>query len=97
MIFDEQDSPAAANQRYIISAGNYSPQAIADYIVEHYPERTAAKDVKTGNPGKLYPDTGVFSIDNSKSVRDLGITYNDFNSMMKDTLKKFEELEAQGK
>ncbi|KIO31204.1 hypothetical protein M407DRAFT_221003 [Tulasnella calospora MUT 4182] len=91
------DSPAAANQRYLLSAGNYSPQAIADYIWEHYPERAAAKGVKKGNPGRLYPDTGVFSIDNSKSVRDLGIVYNDFNSMMKDTLEKFEKLELQGK
>ncbi|KAG9025009.1 methylglyoxal reductase (NADPH-dependent) gre2 [Tulasnella sp. UAMH 9824] len=63
----------------------------------HYPERAAAKSVKKGNPGRLYPDTGVFSIDNSKSIRDLGIFYNDFNSMMKDTLKKLEELEMEGK
>lgn len=54
--------------------------------------------MKKGNPGKLYPDTGVFKVDNSKSVRDLGMTYKyDFDTMLRDTLKKFEELEAEGK
>lgn len=91
------DCPAAANERYLISSGNYSPQAIADYIWKHYPERAVAKGVKKGTPGKLYPEGGVFTIDNSKSVKDLGMHYNDFDSMMSDTLKKFEELEAEGK
>ncbi|KAG8945082.1 methylglyoxal reductase (NADPH-dependent) gre2 [Tulasnella sp. 424] len=91
------DCPAAANQRYLISAGNYSPQYIADYIWKHYPERAIAKGIKKGTPGVLYPEEGVFAIDNSKSVKDLGMSYNDFDSMMKDTLKKFEELEAEGK
>ncbi|KAG8945080.1 methylglyoxal reductase (NADPH-dependent) gre2 [Tulasnella sp. 424] len=92
------DAPAAANQRYLVSPGNYSAQAIADYIWKHYPERAAAKGVKKGNPGKLYPDTGVFKVDNSKSIRDLGMTYKyDFDTMLRDTLKKSEELEAEGK
>ncbi|KIO31202.1 hypothetical protein M407DRAFT_19821 [Tulasnella calospora MUT 4182] len=67
------DAPAAANQRYLVTTGNYSAQAIADYIWEHYPERAVAK-------------------------RDLGITYkHGFDTMLRDTLKKLEELEAEGK
>ncbi|KAG9025008.1 methylglyoxal reductase (NADPH-dependent) gre2 [Tulasnella sp. UAMH 9824] len=72
--------------------------AIADYIWEHYPERAVAKSVKKGSPGKLYPDAGVFQVDNSKSIRDLGLTYkHDFGTMLRDTLKKLEELKAEGK
>ncbi|KAG8938775.1 methylglyoxal reductase (NADPH-dependent) gre2, partial [Tulasnella sp. 408] len=92
------DAPAAANQRYFITAGNYSVQAIADYIWEHDPECAVAKYVKKGSPGKLYPDAGVFKVDNSKSIGDLGLTYkHDFGTMLRDTLKKPEELEAEGK
>ncbi|KAG8990470.1 methylglyoxal reductase (NADPH-dependent) gre2, partial [Tulasnella sp. 427] len=93
-----QDAPAAANQRYLVTPGNYSAQMILDYIWKHYPERAAAKGVKKGHPGQLNPHTGVFKADNSKSIRDLGITYKyDFDTVLRDTLKKLEELEAEGK
>ncbi|KAG8928538.1 methylglyoxal reductase (NADPH-dependent) gre2, partial [Tulasnella sp. 417] len=92
------EAPAAANQRYLVTAGNYSAQAIADFIWKHYSERATAKGVKRGNPGNLYPDTGVFKVDNSKSIRDLGLAYKyGFDAMLRDTLTKLEELEAEGK
>lgn len=91
------DAPVAANQRYIISQGNYSPQMIVDYVWKHYPERAAAKAVNKQTPGKYYPDEGVYSVDTSKSVKELGIKYKTFDEMLKDTLKRFEELEAEGK
>lgn len=54
--------------------------------------------MKKGNPGQLYPESGVYKVDNSRSIADLGLTYKyDFDAMLKDTLKKLEELEAEGK
>lgn len=68
-----------------------------DYIWKHYPERAAAKGIQKYNTGKYYPDDGNYAIDNSKSVRDLGLKYIPLDETLKDTLKKFEELEAEGK
>ncbi|KAG8895062.1 methylglyoxal reductase (NADPH-dependent) gre2, partial [Tulasnella sp. 408] len=62
-----QDSAVAANQRYIISQGNFSPQMFVDYIWKHYPERAAAKGINKHTPGKYYPDEGVYGVDASKS------------------------------
>ncbi|KAG8921371.1 hypothetical protein FRC00_008753 [Tulasnella sp. 408] len=64
------------------------------------PSRTTFRSTtpSKGSLEKLYPDAGVFKVDNSKSIRDLGLTYkHDFGTMLKDTLKKLEELEAEGK
>lgn len=91
------DCAAAANQRYIISQGNFDPQMFIDYIWKHYPERAAAKGIDKRNTGKYYPDGGNYGVDTSKSVRDLGLKYTTVDEMLKDTLKKFEELEAEGK
>ncbi|KAG8892933.1 methylglyoxal reductase (NADPH-dependent) gre2 [Tulasnella sp. 417] len=91
------DSSVAANQRYIISQGNYSPQMFVDYVWKHYPERAAAKGIKKHTPGKYYPDEGVYGVDASKSVKELGMNYTPIEDMLRDTLKSFEELEAEGK
>ncbi|KAG8927570.1 methylglyoxal reductase (NADPH-dependent) gre2 [Tulasnella sp. 417] len=91
------DAPAAANQRYITAQGNYSFQMFADYMWKNYPERAAAKGLDKGNPGKYYPDDGNYGVDNSKSVKELGLKYTSVDDMLRDTLKKFEELEAEGK
>ncbi|KAG8976977.1 methylglyoxal reductase (NADPH-dependent) gre2, partial [Tulasnella sp. 427] len=91
------DSAVAANQRYLVSQGNFSPQMIVDYIWKHYPERAAAKGIKRYTPGKYYPEEGVYGVDTSKSVRELGMKYTSFEEMLGDNLKRFEELEAEGK
>ncbi|KAG8916236.1 methylglyoxal reductase (NADPH-dependent) gre2 [Tulasnella sp. 417] len=91
------DSAVAANQRYIVSQGNFSPQMFVDYIWKHYPERAAAKGINKHTPGKYYPDEGVYGVDTSKSVKELGMKYTPIEDMLRDTLKRFEELEAEGK
>ncbi|KAG8932413.1 methylglyoxal reductase (NADPH-dependent) gre2 [Tulasnella sp. 417] len=90
------EKPEAKGQRYLIINGKHSPQYFANYIWKHYPDRAAEKSV-TKPTDKLYPDGGVYDVDNSKSIRDLGITYRGLDTMMRDTLKRFEELEAEGK
>ncbi|KAG9099779.1 methylglyoxal reductase (NADPH-dependent) gre2 [Ceratobasidium sp. 370] len=91
------ESSAAANQRYIIAAGNYSPQQVIDYIWDKYPGRAKEKEISKGSPGKLWPEGGVFSVDRVKSERDLGIKYRPFAETMRDTFARLEELEAQTK
>ncbi|KAG8919334.1 methylglyoxal reductase (NADPH-dependent) gre2 [Tulasnella sp. 417] len=91
------DSAAAANQRYIISQGNYSPQMFVDYVWKRYPERAAAKGIAKHTPGKYYPDEGVYGVDASKSIKELGLKYTPIDDMLRDTLRSFEDLEAEGK
>ncbi|KAG9000601.1 methylglyoxal reductase (NADPH-dependent) gre2 [Tulasnella sp. JGI-2019a] len=92
------ESDAAANQRYLITAGSYSAQQFVDYIWKHYPERAQEKGVAKGTPGKLYPDGGVYTADNSKSLRDLsGLEYHSFDDMCHATFERFLVLEKEGK
>lgn len=87
------ESPKAPNQRYLISSGRYSAQQFLDYIWQNYPERAKVKKVSKGTPGKLYPEDGTYTSDNSKSKKDLGLTYHSLDTMMDDTFARFKELE----
>ena len=69
-------------------------QWMCDFFWKHYPERCEAKHITKGT-GQEFPEGGLYKIDNSKSKKDLGLEYRDFNTMMTDTCKRFEELEAQ--
>jgi len=91
------ESEAAANQRYLITEGLYSAQQFVDFIWEHYPDRARAKNITKGTPGKLWPEEGTYTVDNSKGKRDLGLTYRPLDKMMKATLERFVRLEKQGK
>ncbi|KAG9006951.1 methylglyoxal reductase (NADPH-dependent) gre2 [Tulasnella sp. 427] len=88
------ESSATANQRYLITGGNYSAQHFLDYIWEHYPERALSKSISRGVPGQLYPEGGVYKGDNSKSKRDMGLTYRDFDVTLKDMLARFVEVKS---
>ncbi|KAG8894817.1 methylglyoxal reductase (NADPH-dependent) gre2 [Tulasnella sp. 403] len=89
------ETPEAANQRYFITSSDFSTQDILDYIWTHHPEHAAAKDVFRGTPGiPMLPSGGVYTYNDSKSVRELDLKYRDFDTMMKDTVARFEELDA---
>lgn len=87
------ESTVSANQRYLITGGRYSAQQFIDLIWKYYLERAQAK--KLPRPGPYYPEEGTYTGDNSKSRRDLSLKYHTFEEMMVDTLKRFEELEAE--
>lgn len=87
------ETSAAPNQRYLISCGRYSAQQFLDYIWQNYLERAKDKKVSKGTPGKLYPEEGTYTSDNSKSKKDLGLRYRDLDTMMDDTFARFKELE----
>ncbi|KAF8610163.1 ketoreductase [Ceratobasidium sp. AG-I] len=89
------ESPAAANQRYLVAAGKYAPQQVIDYIWKTYPVRAAEKGISKGSPGKLWPEGGVFTVDMEKSAKDLGIKYRSLEETLRDTFTRLEELEVQ--
>ncbi|KAG8852355.1 methylglyoxal reductase (NADPH-dependent) gre2 [Tulasnella sp. 330] len=92
------ESEGAANQRYLITAGTYSAQQFLDVIWKHYPERAEEKGISKGTPGKLYPEGGNYTADNSKSLKDLkGLEYHSFDEMCKATFDRFLVLEKEGK
>ncbi|KAG8908991.1 methylglyoxal reductase (NADPH-dependent) gre2 [Tulasnella sp. 403] len=90
------ETEASANQRYLITAGNLSTQLFLDYIWKHHHDHAQANNVYKGTPGvPLWPEGGVYTGDNSKNKRDLGIQYHSFDAMMADTIARFKELERQ--
>ncbi|KAF4628917.1 hypothetical protein G7Y89_g9235 [Cudoniella acicularis] len=69
------EKPEAENQRFLVTAGNYSNAEIAQIIGEEYPE---FKDrMPVGEALKLgeRPATGVNGYDNRKSIEVLGMKY----------------------
>lgn len=88
-----QGNPDAANQRYLVTAGTYSMQEWLDFIWKRYPERAERFGVSRSTPGKLWPESGVYSADNSKSRRDLGLTYKSLEKTCEETFAHFVQLE----
>jgi len=87
----------AANQRYLVTAGLFSPQQFVDFIWKTYPEHAQARGVSRGTPGRFLPEDGVYTADNGKSRKQLGLEYHDLDDMMKETFDRFLQLEAEGR
>ncbi|KAK9448668.1 uncharacterized protein V1518DRAFT_417864 [Limtongia smithiae] len=64
------EKPAAENQRYFVVAGKYSFSEIAADLAKAFPE--LASGIPTTADA---PDAETFGVDNSKSIRDLGLEY----------------------
>ena len=84
MLIDrQQETPAAAGQRYLITAGRFSALEFINWVCENQPERAKEKGLTKHTKG-LYPATGTYTADNSKSIKDLGLTYRSLNEMLAD-------------
>ncbi|KAI2627721.1 3-beta hydroxysteroid dehydrogenase/isomerase family protein [Hypoxylon sp. NC1633] len=69
------EKPEAADQRFLVTAGNYSNAEIAQIIGEEYPEFRDRMPVGEAlKPGQR-PATGVNGYNNGKSVEVLGMEY----------------------
>jgi nucleoside-diphosphate-sugar epimerase len=78
----------AAGQRYLITNGPYTYQIFLDIIREKFPElRHVAVE---GNPGQGLPD--VYRLDNSKSIRELGLTYRSIEETVVDSVESLRAL-----
>jgi nucleoside-diphosphate-sugar epimerase len=85
--------PEEANgQRYLISGGCQTQQAVADILRKHYPDRK----IDVGTPGEGYPadfqfrkDVGL-NHDATKAIKATGQEYIPFEKVVLDAAKAFE-------
>lgn len=83
------ESPAAAGQRYLTTAGGYTYQQICDIIRKDFPEKRHL--VPEGTPNAPYPD--VYGVDNSKIRNELGLEFRDLQTSIHDMVAEFIEIE----
>lgn len=74
-------------QRYVLSSGGFTFQEAVDILRENFPERQNI--IAKGQPGKK---SNAHKIDNSKSVRELGIQYKDFKTSVLTTVDSVKHL-----
>lgn len=66
--------PQASNQRFIISAGDFDNQEIADILRESLERSIVESYIPIGNPGERLSGSH-FTTDATKSIKELGVTY----------------------
>ncbi|KAH7200998.1 hypothetical protein BKA60DRAFT_600865 [Fusarium oxysporum] len=79
----------AGNERFLIAGGRYSYQQTAD-VLRASPRIPDAekKKIPRGHPGDDYPGPNVYELDNSKSIRILGVEYRSFEESIVDSAVK---------
>jgi nucleoside-diphosphate-sugar epimerase len=87
------ETSAAAGQRYFCTAGGYTYQQICDIIRKDFPEKNNL--VPEGNPGVEYPD--VYKVDNSKIKAELGMTFRNLQTCIRDQVAEFISIEQRTK
>lgn len=87
-----QESDAAANQRYLIAEGRFSPQYFVNWMRRQHPRLARSKGLRRGNPSELFPEEGTYTANNSKSKQDLGLTYRSVETMLTDTFDRYAQL-----
>jgi nucleoside-diphosphate-sugar epimerase len=78
------ESAEAQNQRFFVVAGYFSNKKILDAIAKSYPE------LESKLPPKDSPDdtpSDIYGVDNSKSVKVLGMKYRPFDQAIADAVK----------
>ncbi|TVY56237.1 putative uncharacterized oxidoreductase [Lachnellula cervina] len=88
------ESPEAAGQRYLTASSGYTYQQICDIIRKDFPEKRNL--VPEGTPNAPYPD--VYTLDNSKVKKQLGVEFRSLETSIHDMVVQFIEIEkATGK
>jgi nucleoside-diphosphate-sugar epimerase len=75
-------------ERYLLCAREFSFQEVVDIFLRLYPDRRDI--IVEGQPG-VYPDT-VKAVDGSKAIRDLGIVYEDLESILVKTIQSVKNV-----
>jgi nucleoside-diphosphate-sugar epimerase len=81
--------PEAAGQRFFTTEGYFSNKRIVDAVRKHFPQlesKLPAADTPDDFPAK------VFEIDNSKSIKVLGLKYRSLDESVKDTVDSILKL-----
>ncbi|GAD95698.1 cinnamoyl-CoA reductase, putative [Paecilomyces variotii No. 5] len=86
------ETPAAAGERFLVAAGNWSYQTACDIIRAEFPE---LKDkVPVGTPGAGEKED-VYRLDNSKIQSVLGLRFRSTKETLTDTVKTLLRLEKE--
>ena len=84
------ESEKAANERFLITSGNYSFQIFADIIRKNFPE---LKDkTPEGKPGSGL-GVEVYGVDNSKAKTVLGLEFRDAETSITDSITRLLEIQ----
>ncbi|KAK2765164.1 methylglyoxal reductase (NADPH-dependent) gre2 [Arachnomyces sp. PD_36] len=81
----------AQNERFFVVAGYFSNKKISDAIAKSHPElvsKLPSKDTPDDLPADIY------KIDNSKSIKVLGLMYRPFDEAIADTVKSLQDVGA---
>ncbi|OBA22376.1 NAD(P)-binding protein [Metschnikowia bicuspidata var. bicuspidata NRRL YB-4993] len=85
-------APNAANQRFLISAGDYDNQEIADILRENLPLKIT-KTVPVGNPGSRIKGSH-YTTNSSKGVKMLGVSYRALETCVLDLAKQLVAIDS---
>ncbi len=85
------EQPQAAGQRYFVTAGTFSFQMICDILRKELPE--LRDRVPKGDEGAPLPP--LYKVDNSKSVKELGMTYRPLKELVVESALNYLDLEKQ--
>lgn len=80
----------ASNQRFLISAGDYDNQEIADVLRKHLPSEVA-QNVPVGTPGKRLSGTH-YTTDSIKGIRVFDLPYRDLETSVLDLSRQLLSL-----
>jgi nucleoside-diphosphate-sugar epimerase len=81
----------ASNQRYIVTAGRFSNREVVD-IVRGMGQEYAGKLPPENAPGGAYPEEGLYDVDASKVVKDLGVSWKSLDRSIVDTVNSLQRL-----
>lgn len=85
----------AANQRFFVTAGNFSNRQVAGIIYEEFPQLREKLPVEENalKPGD-FPAEGYSGFDNKRSREVLGLEYRSLRQSVVDTVKSLLEIKG---
>lgn len=84
-------SDRASNSRYIVSAGDFDHQEIADILREHFKDTEFGRKIAIGEPGKRLTGTH-FTTDSSKAEKELGTVFTPLKYSVTDLMDQLISL-----
>ncbi|KIW98041.1 uncharacterized protein Z519_01625 [Cladophialophora bantiana CBS 173.52] len=84
-------APEVGRRRFLVTPGSNSNQETCDILRKEFPELD--DKIPLGRPGQHALPAGSFKIDNSSSQKELGVTYQPFETTVADTARDLLEVE----
>lgn len=84
------EKPEAANKRFFTVAGLFSNREVANIIKKSFPRY---KDLPSeSTPGGDYPEGGLYSFNNKRSIEILGLKYKTLEESIVDTVQSLQAV-----